>query len=198
MEPKTLEEAMQIIKQKDAQLADITSQRDSAVEKGKKILDEKKDLLKMFNDKEKADMTDNERKLAETLEAERAERIKLEERYKSDSEAKAKADAERSSRALEERITRISKGDTTVADQLRQNVAILGSLPRGTDGEMDALLNTAWNMRGSTEASPFAAINATSGGAPKIDAKPSFSETADGQKMASKLGLTSITKTDNK
>lgn len=194
MEPKTLEEALAVIKQKDTQLTDITKQRDDYKIKSEKVLDEKKDLLKMFDEKDKEGMTDTEKKLAETLETERAERLKLEKQLTDDAAKKNADEAARVSKALEDRITKAAKGDTKVADQLRANVALLDKMPRTSDGEFDAVLTAAWNMRGTNEANPLAQTNNTSGGDTKIDEKPSYSTTEEGKKMAGKLGLTAVAK----
>lgn len=189
MEPKTLEEALEVIKQKDTQIADITKQRDTAVEDKKKVLGEKKDLLKMFDEKDKEGMTETERKLAETLETERAERLKLEEQLKTDAETKNKAEADRVAKAIEDRIVKVSKGDTKVADQLRANVALLEKMPRASDSDFDAVITSAWNMRGTQEPAPLGEINNTSGGDTKITDKPNFADTDTGKKVADKLGL---------
>lgn len=194
MKPKTLEEAIAAIEQLTAQVTDITGQRDAALADKKKILDEKKDLLKMFDEKDKEGMTETEKKLAETLEAERAERIKLQDQIKADNDKRNSDENARISKALEDRITKVAKGDTKVAEQLRANVALLEKMPRSSDGELDAVVTAGFNMLGSKDASPLAAINNGAGGAPIIDAKPAFSDTDAGKSMAGKLGLTAVAK----
>jgi hypothetical protein len=187
MKPKTLEEAIAII--------------EKLTEDKAKILGEKKDLLKLFDEKDKEGMTETEKKLAETLEKERAERMTLEEKIKADTEARtkeqetAKKEAqERITKLLDERIVKVSKGDKKVEEKLRANISILDRLPRSTDAEIDNIVVTGFNMLGIKDANPLAAIHGSTGGNPSVDVKPSFSTTQAGKAMASKLGLKAVAK----
>ena len=194
MKPKTLEEALAAIEQLTTQMADVTKQRDEFKTKAEKVLDEKKDLLALFNDKDKEGMTDTEKKLAETLEVERAERKKLEDQIKAESESRNASENDRVKKEIEARIVKASKGDTAVADKLRANVALLEKMPRATSDELDGLVTAGFNMLGTKEANPLAAINNGAGGAPNVETKPNFADTETGKGMAGKLGLTAVAK----
>ena len=187
MKPKTLEEALEVINQLTTQVTDLT-------EKNKTVIQEKKDAIELFKNKE--GMTDTEKELATALETERAARLDLEKKIADENTARQNEANTRISTALEERIVKASKGDTAVAEKLRANVALLEKMPRGNDAEIDAVITGAWNMLGSKEANPLAQTNNTAGGAPAIDAKPNFAETAEGKGMAAKLGLTNVAKAD--
>ena len=189
MKPKTLEEAIAMIEQLGTQVTSLQTERDTAIADKKKILEEKKDVLKLFDEKQKEGMTESEKVIAEQLETERAERIRLETQIKTDAETRNKTETDRVAKAIEERIVKISKGDAKVADELRANVALLEKLPRSSDSEMDTVINSAWNMRGTNEAAPLNLIHSTSGGAPKVEEKSTFSETPKGKAVADKLGL---------
>lgn len=184
--PKTLEEALALIGTLQTQVQSLTDDK-------KKILDEKKGVLDQLKLKE-ADMTENEKALLSVLESERASRLELEQRIESENKARQDAENTRISTAIEDRITKIAKGDTKVADELRANVALLEKMPRNSDAEIDGLLGAAWNMRGVQEANPLATINNTSGGQPKVDEKPTFASTEAGKNVASALGLTHVAK----
>lgn len=184
--PKTLEEALAMIGTLQTQVQTLTTDK-------QKILDEKKGVLEQLKLKE-ADMTDNEKALLGVLESERAARIELETKIENENKSRQEAENTRISNAIEERITKIAKGDTKVADELRANVALLEKLPRTSDSEIDGLLGAAWNMRGVAEANPLATINNTSGGQPKVDEKPSFAATEAGKNVANALGLTNVAK----
>lgn len=166
-----------------------------------KILGEKKDLLEIFNKEDKEGMTDTEKKLAETLEAERAERLKLQDSLAKDAERRTAEDnkriadeAVRVTKALDERITKVAKGDKAVEDKLRANVALLDKLPRVSDTDLDAVINTSYNMLGTKESNPLNSMSGITGGAPKIEDKTAYSTTPAGVNMAGKLGLEAVVK----
>lgn len=175
MEPKTLEEALQVI----AQLQ----------EKVKTVIDEKKEVLKMF-DKETLDgMTDTERKLAEALEESRQQYATLEKSIADKAEADAKASAERTAKLLDERIAKVAKGDKDFEAKLRANIDLLEKMPRTTDSELDAIVDSAYKLTGQKEANP---LNEAGGGSnnPHIDPNaPSFATTEAGKGLASRLGM---------
>lgn len=192
--PKTLEEAIAAIQQLTTQMADVTKQRDEFKTKAETVLNEKKDLLKLFDDKDKEGMTDTEKKLAETLETERAERKKLEDQIKADSENRNASENDRIKKEIEARIVKASKGDTATADKLRANVSLLEKMPRATAEELDAVVTAGFNMLGTKEANPLAVINNGAGGAPNVDSKPNFADTETGKNMAGRLGLSAVAK----
>lgn len=185
MQPKTLEEAIAIIAQRDAQVADLT-------EKNKTVIQEKKDAIEIFKNKE--GMTDTEKELATALETERAGRLALEGQIAADNAKRQSDENTRTTNALEERIVRASKGDTAVADKLRANVALLEKMPRASDSELDAVVTAGFNMLGTKEANPLATTNNTIGGNPPVDNKSNFAETPEGKGLAGKLGLTNVAK----
>jgi hypothetical protein len=188
LQPKTLEEALAVIAQRDAQVADLTT-------KNQTILNEKRDLVeKMFSDKDKEGMTDTERKLAEALELSTSTVKQLEAKIESDNKARQDADNTRVSTALETRIKAAAKGDAAVEEKLRANVALLDKMPRTNDAEFDAVITAGWNMLGTKEANPLATTNNTTGGTPPVDTKTNFAETAEGKGLAGKLGLTNVAK----
>lgn len=183
MKPKTLEEALEVIAQLTTQVTDLT-------EKNKQVIQEKKDAIEIFKNKE--GMTDTEKELATALEQERAGRIALEQKIEADNKARQDADNARVATAIEERIVKASKGDAAIAEKLRANVALLEKMPRGSDSEIDAVVTGAWNMLGSKDPNPLAATNNTQGGAPAIDTKTNIADTAEGKGLASKLGLKNV------
>lgn len=181
MKPKTLEEALAVIEQLTAQVADITAKRDQ-------ILQEKKDLMQ-FTEEEKEKMTDNEKRLLSALEGEKQARIDFENKVKAEAEQRNKAENERVSRSIEERISRVAKGDSAVADKLRANVALLEKMPRGSEAEIDAIVNGAYNMLGTGNMNPLAQVTTTTSNDTNTKDKPSFGETEQGKKLAGALGL---------
>lgn len=181
MKPTTLEEALVVIEKLEG---DKT-----------KILGEKKGLLETLKLKDE-DMTENEKAIIAVLESERAERLAYEQKVEADNKARQDAENGRVTTSIEDRITKIAKGDTKVADHLRANIALLEKMPRTNDGEIDALATAAFNMMGTKDANPLAATNNTAGGQPKVDEKPSFSDTAEGKGIAGKLGMTNVAKAD--
>ncbi len=185
-QPKTLEEALAIIAQRDAQVADLKTKNET-------ILNEKKEVVdQLFKNKE--GMTDTERELATALETERAARINLEKQIADDNAKRQSDENTRVSNALETRIKAAAKGDAAVEEKLRANVALLDKMPRTNDAEFDAVITAGWNMLGTKEANPLATTNNTSGGSPKVDEKTNFAETPEGKGLASKLGLTNVAK----
>lgn len=190
MKPKTLEEAIALLEQVSQQVTDLQSKNKILEDKNKQVIQEKKDVLELFSKEDKEGMTDNERKLAVALEAEQKTRTDLEKKIAADNEHRNREQNERTTKMIEERITKISKGDTAIADKLRANVSLLEKLPRQTDSEVDTLLGSAYNMLGTKEPNP---LNAPiTGGNTNVDQKQGFGETTEGKSVAGKLGLTHV------
>lgn len=178
----TLEEAQAKIKELEEQKA--------------KILNEKKEMLKLFEDKDKEEMTDMEKKMAKILEEEGAKRTDLEKKLEAEQKARekfeadrTKAETERTQKALNERLTKVAKGDAEVLKKLQANIELLSALPKQTDGELDMAVNMAYNMMGAGSVNPLSATNVTSNNNPDIDAPVEFSTTDKGKAIAGKLGM---------
>ncbi len=185
MKPKTLEEALEVISQLTTQVTDLT-------EKNKQVIQEKKEAIEIFKNKE--GMTDTERELATALETEIEARKTLEKQIADDAAKRQTDEATRVTNALETRIKAAAKGDAAVEERLRANVALLEKMPRSNDAEFDAVITAGWNMLGTKDANPLAATNTTQGGAPTIDSKPNIADTSEGKGLAAKLGLTNVAK----
>lgn len=165
-------------------------------EKNSKILNEKKEMLKLFEDKDKEEMTDMEKKMAKILEEEGAKRTELEKKLEAEQKARekseqdrTKAETERTQKALNERLTKVAKGDAEVLKKLQANVELLSALPKQTDSELDTAVNMAYNMMGAGSVNPLSATNVTSNNNPDIDAPTQFSTTDKGKAVAGKLGM---------
>ena len=165
-------------------------------EKNQKILGEKKEMLKLFEDKDKEEMTDMEKKMAKILEEEGAKRTDLEKKLEAEQKAREKMEAdrikgeqERVSKALTERLTKVSKGDAEVLKKLQANIELLSALPKQTDSELDTAVNMAYNMMGAGSVNPLSAVSGATNGNPDVDAPVSFSTTDAGKAVASKLGM---------
>ena len=165
-------------------------------EKNAKILNEKKEMLKLFEDKDKEEMTDMEKKMAKILEEEGAKRTELEKKLEAEQKARekfeadrAKAETERTQKALNERLTKVAKGDAEVLKKLQANLELLSALPKQTDTELDTAVNMAYNMMGAGSVNPLSAVSASSNGNPDVDAPVSFSTTDKGKAVAGKLGM---------
>lgn len=171
---ETLEEAQALI--------------DELYEKVDKVIDEKKEVLKMFDDKDLEGMTETERKLAETLEAERAERAKLQKQIEDGEKARQEAEQSRITKLFDERITKVAKGDKDFETKLRTNIDLLEKMPRSTDTEIDAIIDSAYKLTGQKEPNPL-----NNGGHPSnnvdINGKTGFADTTAGKVLASRLGL---------
>ena len=174
MQPKTLEEALAII-------ADLQT-------KVKTVIDEKKEVLKMFDEKTLEGMTETERKLAETLEAERIERAKEKQAFDDFKKGLETEKTERTKKMLDERITKVAKGDKDFEAKLRANIDLLDKMPRATDTELDAIVDSAYKLTGQKEPNPLNDGGHASG-TPANDSKETFSTTAEGKGLAGKLGL---------
>ncbi len=162
----------------------------------KKILEEKKEMLKMFDEKDKEEMTDTEKKIARILEEEGTKRTELEKKLEAEQKAREKSEAdrtkaetERTQKALTERLTKVAKGDAEVLKKLQANVELLSALPKQTDSELDTAVNMAYNMMGAGSVNPLSATNVTSNNNPDIDAPAQFSTTDKGKAVAGKLGM---------
>jgi len=162
----------------------------------KKILEEKKEMLKMFDEKDKEEMTDTEKKIARILEEEGTKRTELEKKLEAEQKARekfeadrTKAETERTTKALTERLTKVAKGDAEVLKKLQANVELLSALPKQTDSELDTAVNMAYNMMGAGSVNPLSATNVTSNNNPDIDAPTQFSTTDKGKAVAGKLGM---------
>ena len=183
MQPKTLEEAL-------AMIAKLSGEKE-------KLLGEKKDLVKLFDDKDREDMTDMEKKMADILEKETAKRTDLEKQIEADRIAKetreadqAKAQKEASDAKITERIAKVSKGDKEVEKKLMANVALLDKLPRSSDADIDAVVNMSYNLMGAGSVNPLSAVSDTGGGTSvELGGKDGFAETTQGKALGSKLGL---------
>ena len=165
-------------------------------EKNAKILNEKKEMLKIFDEKDKEEMTDMEKKIAKILEEEGSKRTELEKKLEAEQKARekseadrAKAEAERTQKALNERLTKVAKGDAEVLKKLQANLELLSALPKQTDSELDTAVNMAYNMMGAGSVNPLSAVSASSNGNPDVDAPVSFSTTDKGKAVAGKLGM---------
>jgi hypothetical protein len=165
-------------------------------EKNAKILNEKKEMLKLFEDKDKEEMTDMEKKMAKILEEEGAKRTELEKKLEAEQKARekfeadrTKAETERTQKALTERLTKVAKGDTEVLKKLQANLELLSALPKQTDSELDTAVNMAYNMMGAGSVNPLSATNVTSNNNPNLDAPTPFSTTDAGKAVAGKLGM---------
>lgn len=165
-------------------------------EKNAKILSEKKEMLKLFEDKDKEEMTDMEKKMAKILEEEGAKRTELEKKLEAEQKAREKfeadrlkAETERTQKALTERLTKVAKGDTEVLKKLQANLELLSSLPKQTDSELDTAVNMAYNMMGAGSVNPLSAVSGSTNGNPDVDAPVSFSTTDAGKAVAGKLGM---------
>lgn len=192
MQPKTLEEAIAAIKQLGEQVTDLQGKNKILEDKNKQVIQEKKDVLELFNKEDKEGMTDNEKKLAQALEDEQKKRVDLEKQITADNDKRNRDENDRVTKILDGRVAKVSKGDQAVADKLKANIALLEKMPRQTDEEVDALVNSAYNMLGTNEANPLnAPITGNNG---SIDNKPRFSDTQGGKDVASKLGLTAVAK----
>jgi hypothetical protein len=178
----TLEEALQKIKDLE--------------EKNQKILGEKKEMLKLFEDKDKEEMTDMEKKMAKILEEEGAKRTELEKKLEQEQKARekseqdrTKAETERTTKALNERLVKVAKGDAEVLKKLQANVELLSALPKQTDSELDTAVNMAYNMMGAGSVNPLSATNVASNNNPNLDDPVQFSATDKGKAVAGKLGM---------
>ena len=165
-------------------------------EKNAKILNEKKEMLKIFDEKDKEEMTDMEKKIAKILEEEGSKRTELEKKLEAEQKARekseadrAKAEAERTQKALNERLTKVAKGDAEVLKKLQANLELLSALPKQTDSELDTAVNMAYNMMGAGSVNPLSAVSASSNGNPDVDSPVSFSTTDKGKAVAGKLGM---------
>lgn len=165
-------------------------------EKNSKILNEKKEMLKLFEDKDKEEMTDMEKKMAKILEEEGAKRTELEKKLEAEQKAReksetdrTKAETERTQKALTERLTKVAKGDTEVLKKLQANLELLSSLPKQTDSELDTAVNMAYNMMGAGSVNPLSAVSGSTNGNPDVDTPVSFSTTDAGKAVAGKLGM---------
>ncbi len=165
-------------------------------EKNAKILSEKKEMLKLFEDKDKEEMTDMEKKMAKILEEEGAKRTELEKKLEAEQKARekseqdrTKAETERTQKALNERLTKVAKGDAEVLKKLQANLELLSALPKQTDTELDTAVNMAYNMMGAGSVNPLSAVSGASNGNPDVDAPVSFSTTDKGKAVAGKLGM---------
>jgi len=163
----------------------------------KKIIEEKKEVLKLFEDKDKEDMTESEKKIALILEQEGSKRTELEKKLEAEQKAREqmqkdteKKENERITKLTQERIAKVAKGDAEVAKKLEANLALLAALPKTTDTELDTAVNMAYNMMGAGAVNPLAAVSATGGGtAPVIDATTRFTDTEKGKAVGKSLGL---------
>lgn len=178
----TLEEALAKIKELE--------------EKNTKILNEKKEMLKIFDEKDKEEMTDMEKKIAKILEEEGSKRTELEKKLEAEQKARekyeadrVKAETERVQKALNERLTKVAKGDAEVLKKLQANLELLSALPKQTDSELDTAVNMAYNMMGAGSVNPLSAVSGASNGNPDVDAPVSFSTTDKGKAVAGKLGM---------
>lgn len=165
-------------------------------EKNQKILGEKKEMLKLFEDKDREEMTDMEKKMAKILEEEGAKRTDLEKKLEAEQKARekmeadrTKAEQERTSKALTERLTKVAKGDAEVLKKLQANIELLKDLPKQTESELDNAVNLAYNMMGAGSVNPLSATSGVSSNNPDVDAPVAFSTTDKGKAVASKLGL---------
>jgi flagellar biosynthesis regulator FlaF len=178
--------------EKDKKIKELEESLKLEQEKAAKILKEKKDMLKIFSEKDKEGMTENEVRLAEELEKARAE---LAAKAKADEEFRnslSKQEQERTNKLIDQRIEKIAKGDKAVEEKLRANIALLDKMPRSIEAEIDAIANTAYNMLGREDVNPLAAIGTTQGGTPDTNKDKRFSDTDKGKAMAEKLGMTFV------
>lgn len=182
MQPKTLEEALQVI-------AELSNKNNQLQEKVQTVIDEKKEVLKMFDKDELDGMTDTERKLADALEQSRNENARLAKAMEDDKTAREVAEKERQTKLIDERIQKVAKGDKEFEDKLRANVDLLEKLPRSTDSELDALITSAYNLTGQKSTDPLNTTSNSSGGNPDIVATPGFAETTEGKMLGEKLGI---------
>lgn len=180
--PKTLEEAIKAIETLTAQVQNLTADKE-------KILGEKKQLLE-FSEKDRENMSENELRLLTVIEQERKARAELEDSIKAESEARNNAENKRVADAIEARVAIASKGDSKVADRIRANVAMLEKMPRTNDAEIDAIVSTSFNMLGTNQPNPLAAVHVSSGGAPNTNTPTDFATTQVGKSVADALGFT--------
>lgn len=173
-EPKTYEEAMLVI-------ADLQA-------KNAKVIEEKKEVLKMFDEKTLEGMGDNERLLAETLEKERIESAKLRKDLEDFKSGIEKEKTETQTKMLEERISKVAKGDKEFEAKLRANIDLLEKLPRATDAELDTLIDHAYKLTGQKEPNPL-----NNGSYPSnntnVSGTNNFANTPSGASLASRIGL---------
>lgn len=162
----------------------------------KKILSEKKEMLELFNEKDKEDMTENEKKIAKILEDSNSKTTALEKKLQEEQQAREdmqkaseKKEAERITKLTTERITKIAKGDPEIAKKLEANLALLSALPKSTDTELDTAVNMAYNMMGAGAVNPLSAVSATTGGAAAVDTTTRFTDTDAGKAIGKSLGL---------
>lgn len=161
-----------------------------------KIIKEKKEIMELFDEKDKENMTENEKKIADILQKGEAARIALEKELAGEKKAredeKKQREADEKSKldtAFKERLDKVSKGDAEVRKQLEANVAALTGLPRGSEKEIDAIVNSAYNMLGNGTTNPLNAAAPASGN-PDVGGDAKFGDTAQGKSVADKLGMT--------
>lgn len=161
-----------------------------------KILDEKKDMLKLFDEKDKEEMTETEKKIAKILEEKDGKLSDLEKKLEQEKSERQKAEADRAAadkakidKAVAERLEKVAKGDTDVLKKLQANIGLLEALPKTTDSELDTAVNMAYNMMGAGSVNPLSATNATGGNTAEVEKGSTFGETAQGKAVASKIGL---------
>lgn len=180
MQPKTLEEALEVINK-------LSQDNAKLQEKVETVINEKKEVLKMFDEKELEGMSENERKLAENLENISAENAKLKKQIELDAKNREQAEKETLTKKIEERIVRVAKGDKEFEAKLRANVDLLEKLPKTTDTELDSLIDSAYKLTGQKDANPLN-ISGSANNA-DIAGKTNFVETEQGKALAEKFGI---------
>lgn len=153
------------------------------------VINEKKEVMKIFDEKALEGMTDTERKIAETLEAERIARAKEREefdKFKNTIETEKKDSL---AKKLEERITKVAKGDKEFEAKLRANLDLLEKMPRSTDTELDAVVDSAYKLTGQKEPNPLNNGGHSSNNPPTNGDQMGYSSTTQGKALAGRLGL---------
>lgn len=153
------------------------------------VISEKKEVMKMFDEKALEGMTETERKIAETLEQERVERAREKEEFEKFRNAIETEKKESLAKKLEERIAKVAKGDKEFEAKLRANLDLLDKMPRSTDSELDAVVDSAYKLTGQKEPNPLNNGGHSSNNPPTNGDQMGYSATPQGKALAGRLGL---------
>lgn len=175
MEIKTLEEALARIKELE--------------ENNKKIIQEKKDIMKRAFDKEELEgMSDNEKKIAQLLEEEREKSAKLSKEINDFRTATEAEKRQLLQSKIDKEISRIAGNNKDFEAKLRTNVDLLEKLPRLTDEDISNLVTSAYNLTGQKEVDPMHQTYGSSNN-PTIKTDEGFIATERGKAIAQKMGI---------